>query len=214
LPTIPAHRKVNSVDLGTPDKVAVAALALWFDAQERGGFESSTFAVAEIGSAFTAILVVKDGKLVDASAGTRGPIGIRSSGTWDGEIAYWRSPLSKRDLFRGGLDDLGPVGPEAFRESLTKQIAGLQAVTPFERIYLSGRGLDRPDVAALARAALVRSGEIVALPSLPNTSAKHAAQGSAILADGLAGGSFGAVVQSLEIRQASGSIWDAVARHT
>ncbi|MGC8639703.1 MAG: DUF1464 family protein [Isosphaeraceae bacterium] len=212
LQTIPSCRKVNSVDLGTADKIAVVALALWFDAQERGGFEKSTFAVVEIGSAFSAILVVQGGKLVDASAGTRGPIGILSRGVWDGEIAYWQSPLSKRDLFHGGLDDLGPLGPDAFRESLIRGTAGLQAVTPFQRIYLSGRGLDRPDVAALACAALSPLGEIVALPSLPDTSAKHAAQGSAILADGLAGGSFGAVVEALEIRQASGSIWDAVAR--
>ena len=213
LPTIPPHRKVNAVDLGTPDKVAVAALALWFDAQECGGFDRSTFAVVEIGSAFTAVLVVQRGKLVDAAAGTRGPIGIQSSGAWDGEIAYWRSPLSKRDLFRGGLSDLGPVGPDAFREALTREVAGLQAVTPFERIYLSGHGLDRPDVAALARAALSGLGQLAALPSLDGARVKHAAQGSAILADGLAGGSFGAVVQSLEIDTASGSIWDAVARH-
>ena len=64
---------------------------------------SSTFAVVELGSAFSAVLVVSGGRLVDASAGTRGPIGLRSGGAWDGEVAYWRSPLSKDDLFRGGL---------------------------------------------------------------------------------------------------------------
>src|SRR5258708_6350487 len=139
LPTIPAHRKVNAVDLGTADKVAVAALALWFDAMESGGFDRSTFAVVEIGSAFSAILVVEGGKIVDSAAGTRGPIGMRSGGIWDGEAAYWRSPLSKEDLFRGGLADLGAIGPDAFRESLVKHLAGSRAVTPFERIYLSGR---------------------------------------------------------------------------
>ena len=60
-----------------------------------GGFEHSTFAVVEVGSAFTAILVVYRGQIVDASAGTRGPIGLRSGGAWDGEVAYWRSPLSQ-----------------------------------------------------------------------------------------------------------------------
>src|SRR5208337_2236797 len=137
LPTIPPHRKANSVDLGTADKVAVAALALWFDARAHGGFDRSTFALVEIGSAFTAMMVVQDGRLVDASAGTNGPIGLRSRGTWDGEVAYWRCPLSKQDLFRGGLEDLGPLGPDAFRESLARHLAGLRAVTPFQRIYLS-----------------------------------------------------------------------------
>jgi predicted butyrate kinase (DUF1464 family) len=211
LPTIPAHRKVNAVDLGTADKVAVAALALWFDARERGAPERSTFAVVEIGSAFTSVLIVQGGKLVDAAAGTRGPIGIQSGGFWDGEIAHWRSPITKRDLFRGGLDDLGPAGPDSFRESLIRHVAGLQAITPFETIYLSGRGLERSDVAAHAEA-LGRFGRLVRLPSLAGAWVKHSAQGSALLADGLAGGSFSALVRSLELEKARGSIWDAAAR--
>jgi predicted butyrate kinase (DUF1464 family) len=214
LPTIPDHRKVNSVDLGTADKVAVAALALWFDSQQSGAFDRSTFAVIEIGSAFTAVLVVQNGRLVDAAAGTRGPIGVCSGGAWDGETAYWKSPLTKRDLFRGGLEDLGTLGPEAFRESLRKHTAGLQAVTPFARIYLSGEALNRPDVAGMASEALARLGSIESLPSLPGAWVKHAAQGSALLADALAGGQFGVLAESLEIRQARGSILDAFGRDT
>jgi predicted butyrate kinase (DUF1464 family) len=212
LPTIPDHRKVNSVDLGTADKVAVAALALWFDSQERGGFDRSTFAVVEIGSAFTAVLVVQNGRLVDASAGTRGPIGVGSGGAWDGEVAYWNCPLSKRDLFRGGLEDLGTLGPAAFRESLTKHVAGLQAVTPFEQLYLSGEALNRPDVVRLADEALARFGPAASLPSLPGAWVKRAAQGSALLADALAGGQFAALAESLELPKARGSIWDALGR--
>ncbi len=210
LPTIPAHRKVNAVDLGTADKVAVAALALWFDARESGGCARSTFAVVEIGSAFSAILVVDRGRLVDASAGTRGPIGLRSGGSWDGEAAYWRSPLSKDDLFRGGLADLGPLGPEAFRESLIKHMAGVQAITPFERIYASGRGLEQPEVAQLVAEALARFGALTPLPSLPGAWVKHAAQGAALLADALAGGRSAPLADSLQLTSASGSIWDVL----
>ncbi|QEH37473.1 hypothetical protein OJF2_60640 [Aquisphaera giovannonii] len=212
LPTIPAHRKVNAVDLGTADKVAVAALALEHDARLVGGYDRSTFAVVEVGSAFTAALVVQGGRLVDASAGTRGPLGLRSGGVWDGEMACWRSPLSKQDLFRGGLDDLGPEGPAAFRESLRKAAAGLRAVTPFERIYLSGAGLDRDDVLGLALEALDCLGRVERLPSLPNAWVKHAAQGSALLADALAGGRHAALAGSLRLAAARGCVWDAVGR--
>ena len=40
------------------------------------------------------------------------------------------------------------------------------------------------------------------------TVAKHAAQGAAILADGLAGGSAAEVVQTLGIREATGTVLD------
>ena len=209
LPTIPPHRKANAIDLGTPDKVAVAALAAWCDAATRAdGLAGTTFAVVELGSAFSAVLVVAGGKLVDASAGTRGPIGMRSGGCWDGEAAYWRGPLSKDDLFRGGLLDLGAIGPDAFVESLVKHVAGLQAITPFERIYLSGAAADHPAIAGPTRAALARFGRVWPLPSLPGAWVKHAAQGAALLADGLAGGRHAGLVDSFQLRAASGTVLD------
>jgi predicted butyrate kinase (DUF1464 family) len=207
LPTIPAHRKAGAIDLGTADKVAVAALALWFDAQATDDARSP-FAVVEVGSAFAAVLVVEGGRIVDASAGTRGPIGLRSGGAWDGELAYWRSPLTKDDLFRGGLDHLGAIGPSAFRESIRKHVSALRSVTPFDRIYLSGRGLERPDVHGLTLEALAGLGGVAPLPSLAGAWVKHAAQGSAILADALAGGRFAPVADSLRIAEASGSVRD------
>lgn len=210
LPTIPAHRKVSAVDMGTADKVAVAALALWFDSREGTRYDDATFAVVEIGTVFTSVMVVQSGRIVDAAAGSRGPIGLRSGGVWDGEVAYWKSPLSKQSLFRGGLDDLGLVGPAAFRESLTRHVAGLKAVTRFDRIYLSGQGLERSVVASLAREALDAVGRLMPLPSLPDAWVKHAAQGSALIADALAGGQFAPVADSLELRSARGTIWDAL----
>jgi predicted butyrate kinase (DUF1464 family) len=88
----------------------------------------------------------------------------------------------------------------------------LRAVTPFERIYLSGAGLNRPDVARLTGEALSPFGQLASLPSLPGAWVKHAAQGSALLADALAGGEFAAVAGSLELRSAKGSIWEVVNR--
>lgn len=206
LPTIPAHRKANTIDMGTPDKIAVAALAVWADRTAFGhDAAESTFAVVEIGSVFSAVLVVEGGRIVDASAGTRGPIGVRSRGAWDGEAAYLRCPLTKNDLFRGGLDDLGALGPAAFRESLTRHVAGLQAVTRFERLYISGISADRPEIASLATEALAKLGSLYPLPSLSNAWVKHAAQGSALLADGLAGGPFAWLVDSLALQGAAGS---------
>ena len=56
-------------------------------------------------------------------------------------------------------------------------------MTPLERIYVSGAGMNRPDVASLVAAALSGLGVCRPLPSLPEAWVKHAAQGSALLAD-------------------------------
>ncbi len=202
LPTIPEYRKANTIDMGTSDKVALAALAIAADERK------APFAVVEVGSVFTAVLVVDGGEIVDVSAGTRGPLGLQSSGGWDGEVAYMHGRLRKNDLFRGGMDDLGDRGPAAFRESLRRHVAGLRSITPFDCVYLEGSGLTRPEIARLLELALSDLVEILPLPTIPGAWVKHAAQGSALIADGLAGGSYMSLVAYLRLREASGTALD------
>src|SRR5262249_13348737 len=137
LPTVPAHRKLNRIDLGTADKLCVAALALAQHDLQSG-------CVVELGTAFTACLVLDEGRIVDSRGGTCGPFGWQSGGAWDGETAYLCGPLAKRHLFSGGvvswLDRAAAC--RRFREDLLHTVAGLQAVTPFRRIVLSGHLLE------------------------------------------------------------------------
>ncbi len=124
LPSVPAHRKINRIDLGTADKLAVAALAL---AQHAAPAEA-TFCLVELGSAFTACIVVAGGQIVDGLGGTSGPLGWRSAGAWDGEAAYLLAPIGKRDLFAGGVVSIADraVAIAGWRESLCRGVAGLR----------------------------------------------------------------------------------------
>jgi predicted butyrate kinase (DUF1464 family) len=208
LATVPAHRKLNRIDLGTADKVCVAALALAQAGEGNGGF-----CLVELGSAFTACLVVSGGRIVDGLGGTSGPMGWSSGGAWDGELAYLLSPLTKRDLFRGGVADASrpDLARRAFRERLVKAVAGLRAVTPFDEIVLSGRLTEtEPTLVAEVELDLAVLCQVVRLGSLPGAWVKQAAQGAALLADGLAGGAHAWLVKQLELECAGGTALDGV----
>jgi predicted butyrate kinase (DUF1464 family) len=201
LSTVPAHRKFNRIDLGTADKLCVAALAL------AGGHGDAC--VVELGSAFTSCLVLHGSKIVDGVGGTSGPCGWHSGGAWDGELAYLLGPLAKRDLFAGGVQGMGDEGRACFRESLVRTVAGLHAMTPFVELVLSGRLLEtEPELAVGVAADLARFGRVSRLESLPGAWVKHAAQGAAVLADGLASGRHAALVERLALRQAAGTVLD------
>lgn len=206
LPTVPAYRKFNRIDLGTPDKLCVAALTLHQQLSAQ-----TDFCLIELGSAFSACLVMQDGQLVDGTGGTGGPLGWRSGGAWDGETAYLLSPLAKRDLFSGGVQSV-PDPEQArllFCERLVKEVAGLQAVTPFSQVILSGRLLEiEPAVTQQVERDLSRFGAVSRLQSLQGAWVKHSAQGAALLADGLAGGSCEPLVKHLALREGSGTSLD------
>jgi predicted butyrate kinase (DUF1464 family) len=203
LPTVPPHRKFNRIDLGTPDKLCVAALALAARPQ-------ATFCVVELGSAFTACEVVQQGRIVAGRGGTCGAVGWQSGSAWDGEAAYWLGPLSKDDLFHGGASEVDPgMGRTWLRESLLETVAGLHAITAFDEIVLSGRLLECD--AALAEVVtqdLLDLAKVTRLESLTAAWVKHAAQGAALLADGLAGGSYASLIETRALRQASGTVLD------
>jgi predicted butyrate kinase (DUF1464 family) len=212
LPTVPVHRKWNRIDLGTADKLCIAALALAQQAaKNQGDLEACNFCLVELGSAFTAGVVVRQGRVVDGLGGTSGPVGWGSGGAWDGEVAYLLSPLAKGDLFQGGLQALpeGQSRQDWLGESLVKGVAGLQAMTGFRDILLSGRLLEtQTDLAASVAKELARLGMVARLESLPGAWVKHAAQGAALLADGLAGGRHSFLVERLELGRAGGTALD------
>ena len=158
LPTVPPHRKVNRVDLGTADKVCVAALGIWDQSRRLGLAPAETaFILVELGGAFTAALAVRDGQIVDGIGGSGGGLGYRALGTLDGEVAYVLGRVSKSLLFTGGAafvagtPDLAPedwleraasdararTAWWAFLEAVEKMVAALRVSLPEPREVLS-----------------------------------------------------------------------------
>jgi len=201
--------------MGTPDKLAAAALGL---AQAlRDGCATpgeAHFILLELGGAFSAAVAVEGGEVVDGMGGTSGPIGARAAGALDGEAALLASPVTKATLFRGGVDDLPPglpdreaVADEALVEGAVKAVLALGASAPRARqVLVSGR-LGRRDALVDALRARLPRHEVARLEGFSSV-VKEAAQGAALLADGLAGGAAAPIVEALRLREARGTVLD------
>jgi predicted butyrate kinase (DUF1464 family) len=228
LPSVPSHRKINRVDMGTADKVCAAALAIREQAIRRGCAEHDvSFVLLELGGAFTAALAVQDGQIVDGMGGTSGPLGLRAAGALDGEVAFLAGAVSKRMLFEGGAASIAgtPDVPEriatpttaeermawdAYLEGAVKAVAALSVPIAGGRpeVLLSGRvartAVVREELARRLRGIAAAVQEVTGFAA----HAKQAAQGAALLADGLAGGGSAALVERLGIREARGTVLD------
>ncbi len=211
LPTVPVHRKINRVDLGTADKVAAAALAIW-DQSSRHNLppERTSLILLELGGAFTAALALEHGAILDGIGGTSGPMGFKSSGSWDGEVAFLAGEVGKDLLFRGGRSE--PPADEAalnaYLETALKAVVSLTASLGEPReILLSGRHATDPEVLARLVPRLERIAAVKQLGGFA-TVAKSGAQGAALMADGLAGGRHSGLVGTLKLREAGGTCLD------
>lgn len=227
LPTIPAHRKVNRVDMGTADKVCAAALAVHDQARRLGGeLRDVSFILLELGGAFSAALAVRDGRIVDGQGGTAGPLGVLAAGALDGEVAFLAGDIDKSLLFRGGVASIvrdaehaveriaeperasDRVAREAFLESAVKAVAALRVAVPHPReILLSGRVARVESIARELRLRLSPFGTVRHLEGFARV-CKEAAQGAALIADGLAGGANEPLTSVLAIREAAGTALD------
>ncbi len=217
LPTIPAYRKWNRIDLGTADKVASAALCIADQARRLDvDFADTSFVMLELGGAFSAALAVDGGRIVDGIGGSAGPIGARACGALDAEVAYLLGgALSKRTVFSGGaLDPRGELdlaealdreGWLALEEGAAKAALALTVSVPAPReILVTGR--QRAERARCARRAARHVAPVRSV-------AEAAARGAAVLADGLAGGRYAGLVERLGVRDASGSALDHLRVH-
>jgi predicted butyrate kinase (DUF1464 family) len=229
LPTVPQYRKVNRIDMGTADKLCAVALGIYDQSRHLDiAYEETSFVYVELGGAFTAIVTVDGGQVVDGLGGTAGSLGYLSLGGMDGELAYLLGGFHKELLCSGGVasiagrsdarpeelaaaaqtDDRSRWAWEAFMESLVKGVAAAAAVVPAPReILLSGRlsrvpAIRRELITHLSVFALVRQVDGFA------REAKEAAQGAALIAEGLAGGVYSGLVDTMRLREASGTILD------
>jgi predicted butyrate kinase (DUF1464 family) len=167
-----------------------------------------------LGGAFTAAVAVENGRIVDGVGGTSGPLGVRASGALDGEVAFLAGVVSKDMLFGGGVLAIGGrSASNAYMESAVKAVAAL-AVSIERRteleIVLSGRQANVPEVRDefMRRFARAMNGVPVRVLTGLGATAKHAAQGAALIADGLSGGASAPLVETLGIREAKGTVLD------
>jgi predicted butyrate kinase (DUF1464 family) len=227
LPTVPTHRKINRVDLGTADKVCATALAIVEQAaRRRCPLRDVSLILLELGGAFTAALAVAGGQIVDGIGGSSGPIGIRSAGALDGEVAFLADHITKALLFAGGATAVAGdaiIDPDAFADPTStrravawsayleggcKAVAALTVSVPHPaEIVLSGRVARSTRVCDAFADRLQRIAPIRRLDGFA-THSKHAAQGAALIADGLAGGPNAPLVDVLALRRAEGSVLD------
>jgi predicted butyrate kinase (DUF1464 family) len=230
LTTVPEHRKANRIDMGTADKLCAVALAVWDQARRLGvEYDETSFVSVEVGGAFTAIVAVERGAIIDGAGGTSGAMGFRALGAMDGELAYLLRAFSKDVLASGGAawlagaPDCSPeelvlaaqserrasVALTALLEQVTKAVAAESILLEAPReILLSGRLVRVPElrrrlVDALGRFAPVRVTEGYARVC------SEAAQGAALLGQGLAGDDgLRALVDAMSLRNARGGLLD------
>ena len=227
LRSVPDHRKINRVDMGTADKLCAVVLAIHAEMQRRQcAADEISFVLVELGGAFTAAVAVDGGRVVDGIGGTSGPIGARAAGALDGEVAFLMETISKGALFDGGAASVAGAGPvrwdveprdersqrawDAYVEGAAKAAAALLVSAPAaDAVLLSGRFAAEPvRVAIQERLAPLRASlDVRALTGMARV-ATHAAEGAALMADGLAGGRLRCVIERLGLRDAAGTVLD------
>lgn len=222
LSSVPKHRKINRIDLGTPDKVcAVAYSMVQLQLELNIPYRNMNFILAELGAGFNAFLRVFDGALIDGIGGSNASFGFRSGGALDAELAYLLGQIRKKIVFEGGvlsgvdrftdfsqLKEESPTIWNAFLESILKDIAYLDAIQPrTDLVILSGKLIKDPVLVDHIESAIDEKRVI----SFPTTfEAGHAAVGAAYLAEGLQGGQHRNLVESLAIQQSSGTSIDDI----
>ncbi len=224
LPTVPSYRKINRIDMGTPDKLCSCALGIRDQALRSGiDYDQTSFILLEIGFAHTAAIAVDAGMIVDGIGGSSGGIGFLSMGAMDAELAYLIRGFEKEFMIGRGARSLAgdDIMPEdiaryddarcALSEGAIKNVLALTASLTPEEVLLSGRLSGIPEI----RDELIeRLGVIAPVRLLKGFSgvkiAKKSAQGAALIANGLFRGRYEDLVQTMRINEARGTVLDYV----
>ncbi|MCY0868595.1 MAG: DUF1464 family protein [Desulfurococcus sp.] len=232
LDTVPLHRKLNKIDMGTADKLAVVVLGIHEVSSEHNlPYEKVSYIHVEMGFGYNAVVAVRNGLVVDGVGGTLMPgPAFLTSGSMDLEVAQAVGVIRKMDVFSTGCSLItGSLTPdewfsrvdtdiyagvcfEAMMESIVKTVYSMiPVVGGIQEILLSGRISRNPVVRDYLEDKLGDIAPIRVMKGLPGASiVKETAQGYAVVADGLAGGVFKHLVEHVGIRRARGTALDYI----
>ena len=227
LPTVPRWRKFNKIDMGTADKMCIGALSVETVSRKKGvGYSGVNHIVVELGGGYNSVITIEKGRIINGIGGTLFPgPGFMNAGAMDGEIAYLLRGFEKNLLFEGGAgyltgsESLSMEGftkesyPEvfnAFVEGVLFAVCSQRALLRSKEVYLSGRLTRYENIYNPIKARLEELGYSVSpLPTLSDKT-KEAAQGYAIVGNGVYGGYYQPLVKHMKIDKSEGSVIDYV----
>ena len=231
LPTVPWHRKINRIDMGTADKMCIAVLGVYDQARKLGiDYSEVSFILVEMGFGYNAVIGVENGRIVDGIGGTMGYMGFLTAGSLDAELVQLVGTWEKSDIFTGGgstaagvqlpeqlvekasTDERCRAVLEAIIEGIEKMVASMRvSVKKPREILLSGRLTRIKGIREMIEERLSDYGEVRQIGWLEGArEVKEAAQGYAMVADGLAGGVFKKLIEWMKIPEASGTTLDYI----
>jgi len=219
LPTVPRFRKFNKIDMGTADKLCCAALGVRDQSLRFGkNYNETSFIMLELGYGYTAATAVNGGQVVDGIGGSSGNIGYLSLGCMDAELAYLLGDFDKELIFRGGVETIAHApeqimsneyAREAYLESAVKNVLALTASSEPGEILVSGR-LSKTSGMLEELGKRIDMAPVRKMDGFGAKSIKEAAQGAAVIADGLAGGKYSELIDVMRIREAKGTALDYI----
>lgn len=219
LPTVPYYRKLNKIDMGTADKLCCAVLGIRDQAIRCDiDYRETSFILLELGFGYTATVAVNNGKIVDGIGGSTGNIGYLSLGKMDSELAYLLGEFNKELIFRGGVQTFAKTPGDimenddalnAFLEGAIKDILQLTASVNPREILVSGR-ISRVEGIFDELKKRLDFADVRRIEGFGTKTVKEAAQGAAIIANGLAGGRFISLIEGMQIKKAKGTSLDYI----
>ncbi len=230
LPTVPYYRKINKMDMGTADKLAVTVLGVHDQARRFGiPYSEVSCILVEVGFGYNAVMGIEKGRVVDGIGGSMFPgIGYLTISALDGELVQVVHHWERKDVFEGGVVSVtGEMDPEGFvkrkdakneiafdamMEGIEKAVASMKvSVKNPKEILLSGRWTKFNEIKEELITRLSNHADVRALGFLEGAEkTKETAQGYAMVADGLAGGVFKELIEWMKIREAKGTALDYI----
>lgn len=203
LPSIPLHRKLNRVDLGTADVLCAAIWAIHSLAQVGLAYASSSFVLLHLRGDTKALVAIREGRIVDGIGRSAGEVGTVSRPAVDGLL----TPLQRgigRSHDASDLDNMETLLREA------RELAFWEAAEKDSALLLTFHSLSQLVVTGPRRAEAMHAlGEKLPVRALPAlVDGYEAALGAALVAAGLTGGPTADLVQHVELRQARDRVFD------